>query len=163
MFSFFQTIQIYDSGIDLNELSISEKHTVCASLPFSLMSLVKKEYIDTIHQIFANTIIVENACEKCQKKLSLNVDINNITDVIKVLFQNDSALNILGKYANVSSNCHLDYNFYNNINPLELDVLYDMTRKNSDPAPTKSDKDVNLFDEFKLNNSEMVETPSEFK
>jgi len=164
MFSFFQNIQIYDSLIDLKTLTIPEKHTICSSLPFALMTLVKKNYIDEIHQIMTNTIVVQNICSKCQKKLSLNIDINNITDVIKVLFQNDSALNILGKYANISANCHLDYNFYKNINPLELEVLYNMSKGSSSATSTNnSEQDINLFDQFKLNDEEMVESPSEFK
>jgi hypothetical protein len=88
-----------------------------------------------------------------------------MTDAIKVLFKDDSAINMLGQYANVSSKCHFDYGFYKNITPLELSIVYDMVVQ-SEASPEdkeKTNKEIDLFEQYRSETEGMVETPSEFK
>lgn len=161
MFSFFRSMSIGDNVINLNELSVDEKNSICAELPFNLIYSIKNEYIEKIHEILKNAIVIRNTCKtkSCGEKLALNIDIQNMNDIIKIFFRDENAISILSKYANVSHNCNFGFEAFKNISPLELNLLYNMETKQEAPEPEKS---VNLFDEYGFDDHQMVESPSEF-
>lgn len=164
MFSFFQSLIIDNNTIDLNHLDTDQKNAVCAKLPFNLIHIIKNEYIEKIHEILKNAIVIRNICKtkNCGEKLSLNIDIQNMNDIIKVFFRDENPISLLSKYANVSHNCNFGFESFKTINPLELNLLYNMVTKQESPSENAAEKSVNLFDEYGFDNNEMVESPSEF-
>jgi hypothetical protein len=163
LYSFIKNIKVGNSEINLDEISLSDKIAICESLPFSLLLDIKNNFIDVLHKIFKNLLLLKTKCsnDKCEDSLELKMDFNNLTDLSKILFRDSSLANILGQYANISMNCHFDYNFYKNLSPGELDIVTNML-KSSEKDNTKSSKDINLFEEYNVNAAGMVESPSEF-
>ena len=78
------------------------------------------------------------------------------------MFSDSSAINILVKYINLSSTSHLDFNFYKNISPLELNILAKMMEDSQKDEPSNN-REMNLFEEYRSQTEGMEQTPSEFK
>jgi len=166
LFSFIKTMKFQNSDIkiDLRNLDESSKSQICEAIPFEIINKIKNEYIDKINETLYNTLFINNVCknEHCKSVFSVNLDINNINDIIRILFSDSSALNILVKYINLSSTSHLDFSFYKNISPLELDILGKMITDNQKEEPSNN-QEINLFEEYRSQTEGMAESPSEFK
>ena len=66
------------------------------------------------------------------------------------------------KYINLSSTSHLDFSFYKNISPLELELLSKMVQDSQKEEPS-GNKEINLFEDYRSQTEGMIESPSEFK
>jgi hypothetical protein len=166
LYSFIKNIMIGEQIINLDKMSQMEKISICECISFETMMDIKMNYIDNLHNIFRKLLLVKIKCgnESCGDELQMNFDINNMNDVIRVLFRDTSAVNVLGQYANLSTNCHLDFSFYKNISPAELEIIGGMIEKNEEAAPeAQSNRDINLFDKYRMESEGMVENPSEFR
>lgn len=165
MYSFIKSIKLNDNFIDFNEMLRSDKLKICENIPFEIMTRVKIDYIDSIHKIFQDLLIVSVPCNNtlCKDSIVMNFNVNNMTDILKILFRDTSSINMLGQYAGISSNYHLDYNFYKNICPAELDTMYNMISqsKKSSENENLTHHDVDLFENY--NSTGKVELPSEFE
>jgi hypothetical protein len=166
LFSFIKTMRFLNSDIkiDLRNLDEISKNQICEAIPFEIINTIKNEYIDKINETLYNTLFIDSVCknEKCKSVFSVNLDINNINDIIRILFSDSSAINILVKYINLSSTSHLDFNFYKNISPLELNILAKMMEDSQKDEPSNN-REMNLFEEYRSQTEGMEQTPSEFK
>lgn len=160
LYSFIQSLEIHEHFIDLNTLTRKEKYTVCGALPFQLLSRIKSEYIDVIHTTLKDLLLITHRCGGCGDELKVGFDIHNMTDACRVLFRDDSAINILSLYANVSSQCHFDFNFYKNITPAELVLLHNSLSTKETPPEDTGERD--FLEEYRSESKGMVESPSEF-
>jgi hypothetical protein len=166
LFSFIKTMKFLNSDIKIDLRNIDEisKNQICEAIPFEIINTIKNEYIDKINETLYNTLFIDSVCknENCKSVFSVNLDINNINDIIRILFSDSSALNILIKYINLSSTSHFDFSFYKNISPLELNILVKMIEDSQKEEPS-SNKEMNLFEEYRSQTDGMQQTPSEFK
>lgn len=166
LYSFIQTLYLNGQKVELSRLSFLDKTKICQTLPFRIISTIKEQFIDSLHRMFQELLVVKVACsnDKCKDELVMNFDINNMTDVTRILFHDTSAISLLSQIANISTNCHLDYSFYKHICPAELDILAGMvSESNKQPEQQQStNNEINMFDKFSLETEGMVETPSEF-
>jgi hypothetical protein len=164
LYSFFKTLKIKDQIISLNDFEEKEKFQICDSIPFSLMNYIRENYLNTINSDLLNVIFLDNVCknQSCQSKFSVNLDVNNINDIIRILFSDDSPLNVLVKYANLSSNYHFDYNFYKNISPNELKIMNKMLENSNKNPENEQPKEMDFFEQYRNQTKDMKETPSEF-
>jgi hypothetical protein len=166
LFSFIKNMKFLnnDIKIDFRNLDETSKSQICEAIPFEIINTIKNEYIDKINETLYNTLFIDNVCknQNCKSIFSVNLDINNINDIIRIFFSDSSALNILVKYINLSSTSHLDFSFYKNISPLELDILAKMMEDNQKEEPS-SNKEIDLFEEYRSQTDGMQQTQSEFK
>lgn len=164
LYSFIKTIKIKDTIINLEDLKNNEKIKVCESIPFSIINEIRQESVDVINQLLYETLFISNVCKNnnCKNPFTLNLDVNHINDIIRILFSDTSALNLLIKYVNLSTNSHLDFQFYKNISPAELDIISDMIQKSNSRSEEPSSKEVDLFEEYRNQTKDMKESPSEF-
>ncbi len=160
LYSFIQSWEIHDMLIDFNTLTRDEKHTVCGRIPFEVLNRIKREYIDPIHTTLRDLLLITHRCGGCGDELKVGFDINNMTDACRILFRDDSAINVLSLYANVSSQCHFDFNFYKNLTPAELTLLYTSLSTKEKPPEDTGEKD--FLEEYRGESKGMVESPSEF-
>lgn len=165
LFSFIKSVRMNNSCFDFKDCSFSEKIHFCENLPYQLILQMKNEFLAPIHSLFKDLLLVKNKCKNkmCGDELELKMDINNITDLIRILFKDSSLTNILSQYTNVTMNCHFDYNFFKNISPGELNIVTNLLESgaNQDKQEQMS-KDIDLFQEYRLQTEGMVESPSEF-
>ena len=166
LFSFIKKMKFNNNDIvvDLRNLDEISKSKICESIPFEIINKIKNEYIDQINETLYNTLFINSVCknQNCKSEFSVNLDINNINDIIRILFSDSSALNILVKYINLSSTSHLDFSFYKNISPLELELLSKMVQDSQKEEPS-GNKEINLFEDYRSQTEGMIESPSEFK
>lgn len=167
MYSFIKKLYINEKTINLHEFSTQDRVKICNNIPFSCINTIKGEYIDKIHDIFSDLLIKDAECsnKKCKDILSIKFDISSLTDVAKLLFRDSSNTSILAQYANMGMNCHFDFEFYKNICPAELNIIESLVKKsvNTSEENKKTNNEINMFEQYSLNQDEMVETPSEFK
>jgi hypothetical protein len=125
-------------------------------VPLDMMLKIQSTYIDQLFTLLGNIMLFEMNCsnELCSDKLSIKCDINDLMDVIRLVFRDDNINNILSVLANVSSQVHLDYNFYKNLTPLELDSIVAMLSKSEE---SQNAPQTDMF------SNDLQETPSEFK
>jgi hypothetical protein len=165
LFSFIKSLLIGEKLIDIKNLKFEEKILICQNLPFNLLNDIKDNYIENIHSIISNLFILDIKCknETCKEPLNFNLDINNINDVIKVLFRDSSSLSMIMDYAGISSNIHLGFEFFRNISPIELSLIKKSVEESlkEDSSPP-SNEPIDLFEKYRLETAGMVETPSEF-
>lgn len=167
MYSFIKKVIIKDKCIDLYKFSFDERIKICSNISLSIMNYIKTHHIDKLHMLLSDMLISDTICSnsKCKDLLSIKFDITNLTDVVKLLFRDSSNSSILSQYINLSMNCHLDYNFYKNICPAELTIVENLV-KNSIRKPEEQEKtnnDINLFEQYKIKDQQMIESPSEFE
>ena len=166
LYSFIKSLYLYDTDVELDKRPNDEKIAICQDIPLEVMMKVKTEYIDPLHKIFQDLLIVRVQCsnDKCKDELEMHFDVTNMTDVTKILFRDSSSINLLAQFANVSSTCHFDHGFYKSICPAELNIISNMVKKGNEEesAPPPADQDTNLFDQYPLDSAGMVESPSEF-
>lgn len=166
LFSFIHNILIKGYDTNLGSHDEETRTLVCRELPYSTILKIKESFIEPIHKSFKDLLLISSKCSNinCSDKLVLNFDINNIVDAIRILFKDDSAINMLSQYANISSRCHFDYNLYKNITPQELNIIYDMVSKSESAniESSKPDKEFDLSEEYHSQTEGMVETASEF-
>ena len=160
LYSFIQSLEIHEHDIDLNTLARDQKHTVCGSLPFEILNRIKREFIDPIHATLKDLLLITHRCGECGDELKVGFDIHNMTDACRILFRDDSAINVLSLYANVSSQCHFDFNFYKNLTPAELLLIYNSLSSKEKPPEDPGEKD--FLEEYRGGPKGMVESPSEF-
>ena len=166
LFSFIKTMKFHNSNIvvDFRNLDEISKSKICETIPFEIINTIKNEYVDKINETLYKTLFIDSVCknQNCKSVFSVNLDVNNINDLIRILFSDSSALNILVKYINLSSTSHLDFSFYKNISPLELDLLAKMIEDNQKEEPSNN-REINMFEEYRSQTEGMNESPSEFK
>jgi hypothetical protein len=167
LYSFIKSLYIGDKTINLADFDFEQRNEICSNLPFSCINTIKTIYVDEIHRIFSDCMIKETVCSnnKCEDILSIKFDFSSVTDVMKLLFRDSNNVNILSQYANLSMNCHFDYHFYKNICPAELIILDNLVRNSMKKTEQEqnSNKDINMFEQYKLNEIDMVESKSEFE
>lgn len=166
LYSFIKGLTINNHYIDLKNLKFDEKINICQNLPFNILNNIKNEYIEQVHSTLSNLFILDMKCknESCKNPLSLNLDINNINDVIKILFRDSSALNILMDYTGIASNTHLNFDFFKNISPIELECIrksVEDSLKEQESQP-QNNEPVDFFEKYRAQTAGMVESPSEF-
>lgn len=164
LYSFIKTLKIGEKSIDLENFQENEKIKICETLPFPIMNHIKENYLSVINSNLLNVIFLDTVCKNknCKNDFKINLDINHVNDLIRILFSDDSSLNILVRYANLSTNSHFDFNFYKNISPNELKILNkmieDSNKQNDDPQP----KEMDFFEQYRNQTNGMQESPSEF-
>lgn len=164
LYSFIKNLKIGDNSINLENFKESEKIKVCETLPFPIINHIRENYLNVINSNLLNVMFLNNVCknQNCKNDFEINLDINNINDLIRILFSDESPLNVLVRYANVSTNSHFDFSFYKNISPNELKILSKMigdSNQNSEPAQTK---EMDFFEQYRNQTKGMQESPSEF-
>lgn len=166
LYSFINDISIYSDKLLLPTRSDAEKFRICQSLPYKVTYAIKKQYVDGIHEVFKNLLLLKTKCsdKSCGDELEIKFDVLNIDDIIKILFRDNNNVNMLQQYATVSKNCYFDYNFYKNICPAELETVYNMVVEGSksDNQEQNTNQDIDLFQEYRAQTKGMVETESEF-
>lgn len=164
LYSFIKMLRIGDKFIDLDSFQENEKIKICETIPFPIMNHIKENYLNVINSNLLNVIFLDNVCknQSCKNDLKINLDINNINDLIRILFSDESPLNMLVRYANVSTNSHFDFSFYKNISPNELKILSKMIEDSNKQNENPQSKEMDFFDEYRNQTKGMQESPSEF-
>jgi hypothetical protein len=150
----------------LADCSLSDLFKIAQNIPYSVMLDINQYYITKLSNIFKKLLFVKSVCKNqfCKDELEIKMDISNMTDLMRILFKDSSATDMLSKYANVSMNCHFDYKMYDTLTPIELNHINEMiNQSNKQQETASSNKDINLFEEYRLQTEGMVESPSEFK
>lgn len=170
LFTYIESLLINKNIITLSTLKRDERNGIFKNIPYKTLLDIKNNFVDTIHKDFTDLLLFDMVCsnEECKETMfTLNLHMSNLTDIIKIIFNDDNLENILAIISDVSANCHFDYNFYKNTSPLEIDMIYSRVRQSSSgessdtlPEMNKSD---DLFEEYPLESHGMVESPSEFK
>lgn len=167
LYSFLKVIYMDDKIVDLYSLPYEHRIAVCESLPYEVVYHIKANFIDPLHRIFQKLLIVQSKCsnDKCAEVLTMNFDTNNMTDVIRILFRDNSSVNFLAQIADVATNCHLDYAFFKNLSPAELNIIDHRMRQSHKSAEEeqKTNQDINMFDQYRMESAGMVESASEFQ
>lgn len=167
LYSFIKSLRIGEKTINLDNFDFDQRNQICGNLPFSYINTIKEFYVDQIHKIFSDCMIKETICsnKECADILSIKFDFTSMTDVMKLLFRDSNNVNILSQYANLSMNCHFDYDFYKNVCPAELMILDNLVRNSmkKEQQEQNSNQDINMFEQYKLNEPNMVESKSEFQ
>lgn len=152
-------------AMNLNNMDYDKKHDACSKLPMALWKKAES-YVNSLRNVVNKIPITKLVCrnEKCKDELALNMDLDNLLDLTRLLFKDSSLQSVLGQYANLSMNCHFDYNFYKNLSPIELEIIANMLKanENTDSNKTQSD-DVDLFQQYRQQTEGMVESSSEFR
>jgi hypothetical protein len=150
--------------MNLNGIDYNKKHDACSKLPMVLWNKAAN-YVNSLRNIVNKIPITKLVCknEKCKDELALNMDLDNLLDLTRLLFKDSSLQIILSQYTNISMNCHFDYNFYKNLSPLELDSICSILKANtnSESTPSQND-DIDLFQQYRQQTTGMVESSSEF-
>jgi len=164
LYSFIKTLNIGDKTIDLESFEESEKIKICETLPFPIMNNIRETYLNVINSNLLNVMFLDNVCknESCKNGFTINLDINNMNDLIRIIFSDESALNILVRYANISTNSHFDFSFYKNISPNELNILNKMIENSSKSPENQPTKEMDFFEQYREQTKGMQESQSEF-
>lgn len=164
LYSFIKILTIGDKVINLENFEEFEKIKICETLPFPIMNYIRENYLNVINSNLLNVMFLNNVCknEKCKNDFRINLDINNINDLIRILFSDESPLNVLVRYANLSTNSHFDFRFYENISPHELKILSKMIEDSNKQSEPPQPKEMDFFEQYRNQTKGMQESPSEF-
>ena len=164
LYSFIKNIKISNTVVNLENISENDKIKICEQLPFTIINEIKNEFVNRLSKILTDQIFFDSVCGNriCGNKFSINLDIQNMNDIIQILFRDESASNILMKYANLTMNANLDFNFYKNISPAELNILNKVIEDANKTEDTPSNKEIDMFDQYRNQTKHMQETTSEF-
>lgn len=154
--------------MNMKNMDYDKKHEVCGKLPWFLWNKAGT-YVNSLRNVVNKIRIADLVCsnDKCKDETSLNMDLDNLLDLAKIIFKDSSIQSVLGQYTNVSMNCHFDYNFYKNLSPLELDIISNMLKgdsgSESPPIQKSENGELDLFEQYRYQTAGMVESPSEFR
>lgn len=167
LFGYIQSIIIRGNIISFPDISHSQRGDIFKNLNYKDILTVKTEFVDVIYKEFSDLLLMKMECTKCKNPLfTLNFNTGNITDIIKIIYNDDSLENVLAVMSDMSTHGHLDYKFYENLSPLELDMIYSRMKRSqqsSQEVPHNNQQSTDLFDEYRDESKGMVEQPSEFR
>lgn len=157
-------IYIDDKAINNNKLTYPERLAVLDKLPAKLLINIQEHFLKDIHALVADFDFMKIQCtgKKCEEIVDIKFDINNINDIIKIIYKDHSFESILMEMANISSQTYLGGEFLSNIAPVELHMLSDKLEKTEKSNVPQQPKERDLFDEYREQTNTMIESPSEF-
>ncbi len=147
--TFIRKLSIFEQTIDFDQLSLDKKSMLFSSLPASFVEQIRQEFILPLHRSFEGIKLLDVPCQnsRCGERFSLDVEISEISDIIRLLFRDGSLMTYLYEFAFLSEN-HLSSDFINQITPGEAAILI---KRINDSRPKEDKKNNNMF-----------ESPSEF-
>jgi len=166
LFGYIQSIIIRGNVISFPDISHNQRNEIFKNLNYKDLLRVKTEFVDVIYKQFSDLLLMKMECTKCKNPLfSLNFNTGNITDIIKIIYNDDSLENVLAVMSDMSTHNHFDYKFYENLSPIELDIIYSRIKRSqqsSQDTTQNNQQSTDLFDEYRDETKGMVEQPSEF-
>jgi len=157
-------IYIDDKAINNNALTYPERLAVLNKLPAKLLINIQEHFLKDIHALVADFDFMKIQCtgKKCDGIVDIKFDINNINDIIKIIYKDHSLESILVEMANISSQTYLGGAFLTDISPTDLHILSDRLEKSEKSNTPQQPKERDLFDEYREQTNSMMESPSEF-
>lgn len=150
--SHIKTLDVNNSQIDFNALDLKTKKLIFSKLPAGLVDNIRNEFLTPIHESLADISFMDMSCAGCKEKFDLKFQINFISDLIKIIFKDNSIGSLMMDVYNLGSAAHIDPNFLMQISPMEMGILVDYAKEvNKQKSENKNEKQIDLF-----------ETPSEF-
>ncbi len=153
LLSFIRKLNIGSQQIDFDGLSLTNKNLVFSSLPGALTDIMRKSFIEPIHNSISTINLVDTACINisCKERFIMNVEINYISDLIRLIFRDGSINSLMMDLFNLSS-AHISSDFIMQISPSEAGILAEYVRESNKPVEKESPK----------NQRDLFESPSEF-
>jgi hypothetical protein len=147
--TFIRKLTIFTQTIDFDALPLDKKSMLFSSLPASFIEQIQQQFIIPLHQSFEGIKLLDVPCQnsRCGERFSLDMEISEISDIIRLLFRDGSLTTHLYEFAFLSEN-HLSSDFLNQITPSEAGILI---KRINDSRPKEDKNDNNMF-----------ESPSEF-
>lgn len=150
--SHIKTLNVEDNLVDFNALDLKSKKMVFSKLPAGLIDNIRNEFLTPIHESLVDISFMDMSCVGCKEKFDLKFQINFISDLIKIIFKDNSIGSLMMDVYNLGTAAHIDPNFLMQISPMEMGILVDYAKEiNKQKSESKDEKQIDLF-----------ETPSEF-
>lgn len=151
LISHIKELSVMGQNTNFSELPLIHKKAVFAQLPAGLIDIIKNSFIFPIHESLSNINFIDINCKSCKEKFNLKFQINFISDLIKILFRDNSITSLLMDIFNLSISSHVSANFLMDLAPYELNQMIEFMKEANKQKSQEGPKQENLF-----------ESPSEF-
>ena len=149
--SHIRKLMINAHSIDFDSLELGHKKQVFSQLPAGLVDNIRNNFLTPIHDSLSDISFMDMSCNGCKEKFDLKFQITFISDLIKIIFKDNSVGSMLMDVYNLSTSSHINPDFLMNISPAEMQILVDFAKESTKQKETSDPKQIDLF-----------ETPSEF-
>jgi hypothetical protein len=95
--------------------------------------------------------------------MEVKFDINNINDIIRIIYRDSSYLSFLSEMIIVTEGTYLGGDFVSKLYPIDVRRLAQQLSASRNSSNEQSPKENDLFDEYVKQNDGLVESPSEFQ
>lgn len=163
VFSHITDITIGSQRINMNDIAHEHRMTILNKIPAGLTRKIQNEFLSVIHESVLDIDFLKIICKECKEEFEIKFDINNINDVLKVIYKDDSLENLLHTLINVSSQTYLG-SYIGKLSPLEVNSINKILQKSQKESEEsqRNPKDIDLFTKYRDETSHMDESPSEF-
>jgi hypothetical protein len=149
--SHIKSLTINGHVVYFNVMDLMSKKQIFQKLPAPLIDLIKKEFLTPLHESLSDISFIDMSCPECKEKFDLKFQINFISDLIKIIFKDNSVNSVLMDLYNLSSAAHINSEFLMKISPAEMNTLVTFAKEANSQKDHKDPKQIDLF-----------ESPSEF-
>ena len=133
-----------------NSLPLNDRKSLFRALPSGLIDNIKNQFLTPINSSLSDINFINITCGKCKETFDFQIQINFITDFIKILYSDSSLHSFLLDIYNTSTVSHMSADFIMGLAPYELQSIVEFSRE-ANKRETTSVKPKDLF-----------ESPSEF-
>lgn len=147
--SHIRKVWVNTTPFDFDSLELLDKKQVFSQLPAGLTDAIRNEFLSPIHDSLSDISFVKFPC-KCGEVFDLNFQINFISDLIKIVFRDNSVESILLDTFNLAST-HIDANFLMKLSPKEMNIMTELLKESHKQKENSKPEQKDLF-----------ESPSEF-
>lgn len=166
--SHIKTVYINDKTIYLQDYTPNHVEQIIDIIPAQITLDIKNDFLNPFHKKLESLTFVKSKCKNatCEDELRLDFNINNINDLLKIIFKDNSLQGILMTQQNLCSNGSYDYNFFANSTPLEVEIIHNYIRQTNtaqSESPDQESPPSDMFDLYRQESKGMAESPSEFR
>lgn len=152
--SHIRKLVINDNLISFDDLKMSDRKLIFRQLPAGLINNIKNDFLNPIHHSLSDLSFLNTCCpvHSCKQKFDLKFEITTISDLIKILFKDNSINSLLMNIFNLSSQpVAINPEFIMSISPMESNIMMDYLKQVNTSAEKSEPKQTDMF-----------ESPSEF-
>jgi hypothetical protein len=121
-FSYIKNLTIKNTTIDFASIPLDDVTHILTEVPSKVIKAVQTEFMTPLSELFNPGILNTPCPTKSCPPFIIDLNLNYINDIIKLLFQ-ESPLELLREIYYLSKQCHINPKYIDNLTPKERDVL----------------------------------------
>lgn len=159
--SFISGVVISGQERLLANMSISDQYELLKKIPHMVMEHIDFEYIRKIYNVFNDVVFFKFQCDKCSEEFELKLQADNINEITKLIFRDNSLDMFLGEYFRAAHHSHLDGQFLDTLSYSEIKILTQFIPNQQSEEPANTDRSADLFSTYGDEIANMAVSPSD--